>query len=938
MNRKNWLIGVGLALALFLSWGIVRATESGSPAEGPIRLVHDFFPGEFEGGEPPTQLTKLGNVLFFAASDLDTGRNVWRSDGTPAGTRRVSFPGGAGDEARILGRVGQRVLWSASTAGTPSLRVLVSAGPRGDGVVLHNHGPRNKSSAPGLPKVLGQRFFFQDCTATGCTIWSTDGTPTGTGPVPALASPSTDQEIVGTFADRWLVFRSKQALYAYDVALERVRLLLPSGARRLEMYPAGDTLFLLTRHDRSKLWASRLDSPRASQLFASTLLGVSGWSDGRLYFITENFRLWSTEGRPGSTRRYANGHPEPYATLADRLGTLGPITFLPVPGYYSGGLFAAYENRSQLREIHHTCSGKYECLGSSMSAVTVAGDQAFLEIDGFLWQSDGNPQGTKPHKTLGRADPSTFRVVGDRLVLGATSRQGEQQLWETDGTVQGTRALSDGDLDRPFKVQGPPMPFAGTLFVAAERKPVGQQLWRVAEGRATPLTRLRHLASGLSPYLAIPLGDRLVLSGSAYEWFGFAGDGSNEKLPVYNGYGCSIDNLCPIEKVVLEGRLLVPFDSPALWSTDGTVSGTRAVLLEGGSEIPWIAALGRWGDRALILDGGGGLWTSDGSSARLFAQLPSDPEVYWGDQPPIGPPLALGPLAFLFRRVPLDGDLAALELWRTDGTAAGTLRLASLPFDKNATPFPNPALVGGRLFFRFRGTLWVSDGSASGTRPLPDQPPGGTFALAAGTTTLYAAAGNPETGPETLWAIDPGTLEASLLATSPWIAGGYVGQPLGSIQGNTLFFQAADENDVTRWWVTEGTPQGTHPLPEPLASNTTAEFFTAGDRRYFAACDPEHGCELWSADRLGEDTRLVQDLWPGPRSSDPEILTVTEDAILLAATEPNVGRELWKIDLSEIAPYGVKRATPTRPLFSKTPEPRQARPRALYHSYRDEHP
>src|SRR5690349_19807955 len=138
-------------------------------------------------------------------------------------------------------------------------------------------------------------------------------------------------------------------------------------------------------------------------------------------------------------------------------------------GLLLGRPLAADENRRELREIYHLCSGKYECLGASMSAVTPVGGQGFLEIDGSLWQSDGTPRGTKPHDVLGKADPGTFLAIGDRLVLGATSHQGEQQLWETDGTSRGTRALSDGDLDRPFWVQGQPMPFAGALYMAADQ-------------------------------------------------------------------------------------------------------------------------------------------------------------------------------------------------------------------------------------------------------------------------------------------------------------------------------------------------------------------------------------------------------------------------------------------------------------------------------------
>lgn len=186
-----------------------------------------------------------------------------------------------------------------------------------------------------------------------------------------------------------------------------------------------------------------------------------------------------------------------------------------------------------------------------------------------------------------------------------------------------------------------------------------------------------------------------------------------------------------------------------------------------------------------------------------------------------------------------------------------------------------------------------------GTKPLPTQLPVGTFALATGEDVLYAGALSfGSEGRQGLWAIDPATLEPTLLASSRKIGGGSVGTSLGSLLGNALLFTVMDEDFVEHWWVTEGTPSSTHPLPIPLGDNPAAQFVIAGDRRYFSACDPDHGCELWSTGRLGEDTRLVQDLWPGPRGSEPVILEGTEAKLLFAATSPEVGRELWEIDLS----------------------------------------
>src|SRR5207249_9816837 len=53
----------------------------------PISLVKDIVPGA--GSSSPDSLTRVGSILFFAAFRPDTGTELWRSDGTEAGTLLV---------------------------------------------------------------------------------------------------------------------------------------------------------------------------------------------------------------------------------------------------------------------------------------------------------------------------------------------------------------------------------------------------------------------------------------------------------------------------------------------------------------------------------------------------------------------------------------------------------------------------------------------------------------------------------------------------------------------------------------------------------------------------------------------------------------------------------------------------------------------------------
>jgi ELWxxDGT repeat protein len=928
--RRAVLPGIGLASALFLNWGSVIAGAA-APAS-PVHLVHDFFPGEFAGDRPLPQLTQLGETLFFIAAELEAGQTVWRTDGTPAGSRRVPIAGASGllDDAKIIGTAGGRIFWTARSAADPEHQVLLAAGESGDAAIL--------TACLASAKPLGQRLFFLSCNASEHGIWSTDGTVAGTGPVPGLSGQSDGAGSLDTLAGQWLVFSKGSALLAWDVARDRVLRLL-EGREIASIQPTGETLFIITGDKnalRQRLWASRLDAPRASQLHAAVEIRVAGWRDGRLYFgpladpVDSSVRLWSTDGTREGTRPYTGLRPDVFGFLAGQLGAIGSTTLIPMPGYYSGGLLAADETKREVREIVSACKGKYSCLGSSMSDVTLVGGQAFEEINHRIVRTDGTAEGSVFGSGLVRVDAASLGAVEGHLLLGAM-RQGVQQLWETDGTAAGTKALSDGTRDRPFRVQGPPISYNGALFVAADRKPVGQQLWRIAGGRTEPVTELRHLAAGISPFRAQTAGDRILLSGSeSYGWKSVAEDGSVEQIPDYNDVCSQAFDPCPMPTIAVGRRRVFEGFDAALWSTDGTAAGTARVNAPSGGAALEPIALGRLGDGALVLTRSGGLWSSDGSpedGSRFIAQLPFNPNHPERFQP-VFAPVALGASTVLFRRAPGPGGpgTVVLEVWRTDGTAAGTLRLASTPFLDSYSSELSPAVVGGRLFFRFGGTLWTSDGSAAGTRPLPAQLPGGTFALAAGSGTLYAGAGYQDADEEheTLWAIDPATLTATLLGTFGQVSDGGVGANLGSVLEDTLFFAVRDPQGQApeKVWLTEGTAASTRPLPDPLSSLTAAAFFTAGDRRYFAACEAGHGCELWSADRLGESPQRVADLWPGPRGSDPEILTADGKSLLFAATEPATGRELWRLDLPAASPPSAARALdPSKRLASPRVSP-----------------
>ena len=152
-----------------------------------------------------------------------------------------------------------------------------------------------------------------------------------------------------------------------------------------------------------------------------------------------------------------------------------------------------------------------------------------------------------------------------------------------------------------------------------------------------------------------------------------------------------------------------------IFSTDGTQSGTQRVV-EGSAGIPTI--LGAVTGRLLFIKRESNsspdhhLYETDGTAAGTKVVVASISER-------AGQPFLIQDDTLLFTFSGLPG------LWITDGTAAGTRKLADV------TPTPNPMVVSSVVYFF--GTpaetvdteLWRTDGTEAGTARVDDLFPGG---------------------------------------------------------------------------------------------------------------------------------------------------------------------------------------------------------------------
>jgi ELWxxDGT repeat protein len=250
-----------------------------------------------------------------------------------------------------------------------------------------------------------------------------------------------------------------------------------------------------------------------------------------------------------------------------------------------------------------------------------------------------------------------------------------------------------------------------------------------------------------------------------------------------------------------------------LWSTDGTPQGTHL--------LPQVTRLGADFDSAVIGDTmyfvgipsgqdpdttPGTLWKTDGTAAGTVQVSNVHPHRLWD--------LGNGSLIFT------ENDIGTEPLWVSDGTAAGTVKISDVgPYSS----FPATAMAYRKKFYfaahdNYPDTeqLWVSDGTAAGTQLLSDiQLKFGEQDIreisAAGDHVFIATRRISSPSFSRLYATDGSSNVIQVYSASTYLNGSIY---MTDIDG-MLYFQS---QDFGRTWKSDGTVKGTVPANVGLMS------------------------------------------------------------------------------------------------------------------------
>ena len=803
----------------------------------------------------------VGGGLAFFRGRLQAGVGLWRTDGTPGGTWNLfAHPNFSRQFGPNEGLYWKKHFYFTGFEEKAGWELFRTDGTVQGTVLFKDLIPGTASSNPTNFASNSQFLFFVVQTGKQQdTLFRSDGTPGGTVPVFSVQNRICSLQpfgsdllfLVGGLKSTTFVLMRSDGTPKGTRSISPPFLPQPLALSRQSFFiPLGKRFFFSAFEPKKgtgmELWVTD-GTVKGTKLFKDVLPGPLGSAPAyltafgnRLFFAADNPQigreLWVSDGTVGGTKlfkdldpnvifgRPASGNPQNLVVMGNHL------LFTAKTGTSGREPWISDGTAKGTQILKDLVPGSKDM---TLALFTVAGKYGFFI--GFpnpkllvLFRTDGTAKGTFKLTDL-ETFPGNFLSqelvpFGNRVLFQKSDFSHGREPWISDGTLSGTRLVSDvypggvgqrGSHPQSFGAMG------DRVFFVTNNYTSQNNIW-FTKGTA-PSTKK---GTGVSR------GTKIILLGDKILW---------------------ADQLIPPHKI---------------WSWD-PVQNKKTLLFTSSKFIRKFHSLG---NRVLFFDEsaprGEVPWVSDGTP-KGTVQLKGIPQV---SSSTFGASIPLGNRGILPGPFQTFQPLPWIPLWLSDGTAKGTRLLKVLPSPLKLARVQTHGFlrVGKDVFFaldlfgRFQKSLRMllkSDGTPGGTVALGLFPREGFMSMGTLQGKLYFSAVHPSKGNE-LWVSD-GTLSGTKLFKdlNPGSKGS---EPSAffSLRGR-LFFGATTPSKGRELYVSDGTVAGTklffEVYPGPLDGfDQEAHFVRIGSRRRaFIGAGPKRTKRIWVTDGTLQGTKPV---------------------------------------------------------------------------------
>jgi ELWxxDGT repeat protein len=236
-------------------------------------------------------------------------------------------------------------------------------------------------------------------------------------------------------------------------------------------------------------------------------------------------------------------------------------------------------------------------------------------------------------------------------------------------------------------------------------------------------------------------------------------------------------------------------------------------------------------------------------------------------------------------------------MYTADGSAEGVTVVKQIDTIKQYPSLQHLTVLNNLLIFNNSNQLWKSDGTTAGTSSIATLKVGSPNFVVLNNKVFFTA-DNTNSYPinDQLWQTDGTAAGTKLVKTINSSGPSYIGNLF--VSGGKIYFRATDGVNQEQLWISDGSEAGTYMLKRlnPTGDSYPNYFTEFNGKVYFSGEDGVTGSQICLSDGTTAGTTEVTTLNPGSIGLSPSTFTVFNSKLYFMGLDHGVYYQLWSTD------------------------------------------